>query len=112
MICLTTIVIHGQNPSKTSDDLLKETIYNKNKQEVLNYSLKDFDMLFLEFLSKQNNPKITLTREEFYTYTIKIAIFSERQAKLFKSKKAEAQANTEDWKSRTYADYVAQKEKK
>jgi hypothetical protein len=109
LICFSTILIQAQKVTKTIDDVLKETIYKKHKQEVLNYTLKDFDKLFLDFLSKQNNPKIILSKEEFYTYTMKIAIFSERQAKLFKSKKAEAQANTEDWKSRTYEDYLNQK---
>jgi hypothetical protein len=112
IICFLTTSVKAQNTAKSSDDLLKETIYVKHKQEVLNYSLKDFDALFLDFLAKQNNPKITFTKEEFYTYTMKIAIFSERQAKLFKSKKSEAQANTEDWKSRTYNDYLIQKQTK
>jgi hypothetical protein len=110
LICFSATTFQAQNKIKSADDLLKESIYNKSKQEVLNYSLKDFDTLFLDFLSKQNNPKITLSKEEFYTYTMKIAIFSERQAKLFKSKKAEALANTEDWKSRTYEDYLNQKD--
>lgn len=110
IICFTASTFNAQNATKFEDDLLKKSIYTKYKQEVLNYSLKDFDTLFLDFLSKQNNPKITLTKEEFYTYTMKIALFSERQAKLFKSKKVEAQANTEDWKSRTYNDYLTQKQ--
>jgi hypothetical protein len=112
IICFVATSVNAQNSAKSSDDFLKETIYTKHKQEVLNYSLKDFDVLFLDFLAKQNNPKVTLTKEQFYNYTMKIAIFSERQAKLFKSKKAEAQANTEDWKSRTYEDYLAQKTNK
>ncbi len=102
----TFFVAHGQIKS---DDELKETIYKKHKQEVLNYSLKDFDALFLDFLGKQNNSKITLSKEEFYTYTMKIAIFSERQAKLFKTKKNEANANAEEYKSRRYQDYLTQK---
>jgi hypothetical protein len=102
----TFFVAHAQIKS---DDELKETIYKKHKQEVLNYSLKDFDALFLDFLGKQSNSKITLTKEEFYSYTMKIAIFSERQAKLFKSKKNEANANAEDYKSRNYQDYLTQR---
>jgi hypothetical protein len=112
LICFLGTSVTAQNVSKSADELLKESIYKKHKQEVLNYTLKDFDTLFLDFLAKQNDPKITFTKEQFYTYTMKIAIFSERQAKLFKSKKAEAQANTEDWKSRTYEDYLAQKKTK
>lgn len=102
----TFFIAHGQIKN---DDKLKETIYKKHKQEVLNYSLKDFDALFLDFLGKQNNTKITLSKEEFYTYTMKIAIFSERQAKLFKTKKNEATANSEEYKSRNYQDYLSQK---
>lgn len=104
-----SITAQTQKAPKPSDELLKEAIYNKSKNEVLNYSLKDFDTFFLDFLAKQADPKIVLTKEEFYTFTIKIATFSERQAKLFPSKKQEANANTDDWKSRTYEDYLEQK---
>jgi hypothetical protein len=106
-----SITAQTKKATKSSDELLKEAIYNKSKKEVLNYTLKDFDTLFLDFLGKQADPKIVLTKEEFYTFTIKIATFSERQAKLFPSKKQEANANTDDWKSRTYEDYLAQKAK-
>jgi hypothetical protein len=44
------------------------------KIEVLNYSLKEFDALFFEFFDKKSNPSL-LTKQEFYTYTIQIAIF-------------------------------------
>lgn len=109
LFSIFSISAQTQKATQSSDELLKETIYNKSKKEVLNYSLKDFDTLFLDFLGKQADPKIRLTKEEFYTFTIKIATFSERQAKLFPSKKQEAIANTDDWKSITYEDYLAQK---
>ncbi len=111
LLATSTVFFEANSQTKIStiDGELKETIYKKHKQEVLNYSLKDFDALFLDFLEKQNNSKITLSKEEFYTYTMKIAIFSERQAKLFKSKKNEAIANVEAYKARNYQEYLAQK---
>jgi hypothetical protein len=37
--------------------------------------LKEFDALFFEFFDKKSNPSLLLTKQEFYTYTIQIAIF-------------------------------------
>lgn len=109
LLSVFSLSAQTQKETQFSDELLKETIYNKSKKEVLNYSLKDFDTLFLDFLGKQADPKIRLSKEDFYTYTMKIATFSERQAKLFPSKKHEANANTDDWKSKTYEGYLEQK---
>jgi hypothetical protein len=53
---------------------IKEIIYNENRVKVLNYSLKEFDFFF-EFFDKKSNPSLLLTKQEFYTYTIQIAIF-------------------------------------
>lgn len=94
----------------TADALLKETIYNENKKKVINYSLKDFDALFFEFFQKKSNPDIVLTKEEFYTYTIKIAIFSDRLAVLYPKEKETAAKNKEKWFAENYEDYLLTKE--
>jgi hypothetical protein len=94
----------------TADSLLKETIYNENKKKVANYSLKEFDALFFEFFEKKSNPDIVLTKEEFYTYTIKIAIFSDRLAVLYPKEKETAKNNKEKWFAENYQDYLLTKE--
>jgi hypothetical protein len=94
----------------SADALLKETIYNENKKKVKNYSLKEFDALFFEFFEKKSNPDIVLTKEEFYTYTIKIAIFSDRLAILYPKQKETATKNKEKWFAEDYEDYLLTKE--
>ncbi|MBX9807930.1 MAG: hypothetical protein K2X95_09055 [Flavobacteriaceae bacterium] len=93
----------------TADVLLKENIYNENKKKVTNYSLKEFDALFFEFFEKKSNPDIVLTKEEFYTYTIKIALFSDRLAVLYPKEKETAAKNKEKWFAENYEDYLLTK---
>jgi hypothetical protein len=87
----------------------KETLYAKYKNEVRAFDRKDFDDLFFEFFQKQGDSKLTLTKEEFYTYTIKIAIYSEKLGLLYKDKKEEAQQAKQDWFSKSYAEYLSTK---
>ena len=94
----------------STDALLKETIFIENKKKVANYSLKEFDALFFEFFEKKSNPDIVLTKEEFYTYTIKIAIFSDRLAILYPKEKETAKKNKEKWLAENYEDYLLTKE--
>lgn len=93
----------------TSDVLLKETLYNANKVKVSNFSLKQFDALFFEFFDKKANPNLVLTREEFYKYTIQIAIFSDRLAALYPDQKEIAAENKKKWFAETYEDYLLSK---
>jgi hypothetical protein len=93
----------------TADALLKENIYNENKKKITNYSLKEFDTLFFEFFEKKSNPDIVLTKEEFYTYTIKIALFSDRLAVLYPKEKETATKNKEKWFAENYEDYLLTK---
>jgi hypothetical protein len=93
----------------TADALLKENIYNENKKKITNYSLKEFDTLFFEFFEKKSNPDIVLTKEEFYTYTIKIALFSDRLAVLYPKEKETAAKNKEKWFAENYEDYLLTK---
>ncbi|MFV5699663.1 hypothetical protein ACM55H_14950 [Flavobacterium sp. ZT3R17] len=93
----------------TADALLKETLYNANKVKVLNFSLKQFDALFFEFFDKKTNPNLVLTKEEFYKYTIQIAIFSDRLAALYPDQKEIASENKKKWFAETYEDYLLSK---
>ena len=93
----------------TNDMLLKETIYNENRVKVLNFSLKEFDALFFEFSDKKSNPNLVLTKEEFYKYTIQIAVFSDRLAALYPDQKEIAAKNKKKWFAENYEDYLLSK---
>ncbi|MEC4004011.1 hypothetical protein OX283_005040 [Flavobacterium sp. SUN052] len=101
--------IGQEKKSNDPDFQLKETIYAKNKKEVLAYDKKDFDALFFDFFQKQNDDKVTLTKEEFYNYTIKIAIYSEKLGLLYKDQKEESQRTKEEWFNKSYSDYLKSK---
>jgi hypothetical protein len=75
---------------------------------VRSYDKNDFDTLFFEFFTKQNDEKV-LTKDEFYTYTIKIAIYSEKLGMLYKDQKAEADKTKQEWFARSYQDYLNSK---
>ena len=80
-----------QKAPKLNDAGLKDELYEKYKKEVQSYDKKQFDALFFVFFKKQKDKTVTLSMEEFYTYTIKIAIYSEKQGILYKDQKQEAQ---------------------
>ena len=94
---------------KSNDMLLKEAIYNENRVKVLNFSLKEFDALFFEFFDKKSNPNLVLTKEEFYKYTIQIAIFSDRLVALYPDQKEMAAENKKKWFAENYEDYLLSK---
>lgn len=94
---------------KINDMPLKETIYNENRVKVLNFSMKEFDRLFFEFSDKKSNPNLVLTKEEFYKYTIQIAIFSDRLAALYPDQKEIAAENKKKWFAENYEDYLLSK---
>lgn len=96
--------------ANSADDVLKDTIYKANKTKVLNYSMKDFEKLFFEFNDKKYDQNILLTKEEFYTYTVKIAIFSDRLATLYPKEKEVAAASKKKWLSESYEDYLLSKQ--
>lgn len=97
------------NKINNPDADLQQAYYKKYKNEVRAYDRRKFDDLFFEYMDKQNNKDITLTKEEFYTYTIKIAIYSEKLGLLYKDKKDEAQKAKQDWFDKNYADYLNSK---
>ena len=92
-----------------NDTLLKEEIYNENRVKVLNFSLKEFDALFFEFFNKKANPNLVLTKVEFYTYTVQIAIFSDRLVALYPDQKEMAAENKKKWFAEKYEDYSLSK---
>ena len=98
---------YAQNKKLSVDDqLLQDSIYKSNKKKVLNFSMKEFDSLFFEYFSSKNNPDLVLSKTEFYTYTVQIATFSDRLAKLYPEQKEVAAKNKEQWLSESYEDYL------
>ena len=110
LIIASSLGIFGQEKSTaTSDTQVKEVLYSKYKKEVLAYSKKEYDALFFEFFQKQNDNKNTLTKEEYYTYTIKIGIYAEKLGLLYKDQKAEARRTKQEWFDKAYQDYLITK---
>jgi hypothetical protein len=99
-----------EKKANTADDILKESIYRANKTKVLNYSMKDFEKLFFEFSDKKSDNSLVLTKEEFYTYTVKIAIFSDRLVALYPKEKKVAAESKKKWLSESYEDYLLSKQ--
>lgn len=98
---------YAQNKKLSVDDqLLQDSIYKSNKKKVLNFSMKEFDTLFFEYFSRKNNSDTILSKTEFYTYTVQIATFSDRLAKLYPDQKEVAAQNKEKWLSESYQEYL------
>src|SRR6476620_3700803 len=108
-LALSNSLLAQQKPATGEDAQLKETLYQKYRKEVRSYDKNDFDALFFEFFKKQKDASVTLTKEEFYTYTVKIAIYSEKLGLLYKDQKAESQKTKQEWLDRSYADYINSK---
>ncbi|MEZ4852902.1 hypothetical protein [Flavobacterium sp.] len=106
---LFSFSVMAQHPTDLST-AEKEVLYAKYSKEVKNYSLKQFEELFFEFQKKGFST--TLTKDEFYSYTIKIAAFSERYAGLYPKEKEAAQKNKEMWLNKSYVEYLENKKPK
>lgn len=107
-LAVTTMFAQGK-AKNDSDNEIKEVLYKKYKKEVQSYDKKEFDALFFDYFKKQKDQNVTLTKEEFYTYTIKIAIYSEKLVLLYKDQKEEAQHTKQEWFDKSYADYLNSK---
>jgi len=94
---------------KDFDIEMKDSLYAKFKKEVQAFDKNDFDSLFFEFFSKQNDENLLLTKEEYYTFTIKIAIYSEKLGLLYKEQKDTAQKTKQLWFDKRYSDYLESK---
>ena len=108
MIAVNTLFAQ-QTQTNDPDIQVKEELYKKYKKEVQSYDKNDFDALFFEFFKKQKDTSLTLTKEEFYTYTIKIAIYSEKLGLLYKDQKEESQRTKQEWFDKSYSDYLNSK---
>ncbi|MCZ8145131.1 hypothetical protein [Flavobacterium sp.] len=91
------------------DLALKNTLYAQYRKEVLAYDKKKYDDLFFSFFEKQNDPQLILTKEEYYTYTIKIAIYSEKLGMLYKDQKEAAAQTKKEWFDKRYEAYLQSK---
>jgi hypothetical protein len=109
LLCSTSTALAQDKKPTDKDSPLKESIYHKHKKEVLAFDKKAFDALFFEFFQKQNDINTKLTKEEYYTYTIKIAIYSEKYGMLYKDHKKEAQQAKKEWFDKKYSDYLESK---
>ncbi len=103
-------VFSQEKISNLIDGQLKESLYNKYKKEVQAYDKKQFDTLFFDFFSKQSDKKITLTKEEYYSFTVKIAIYSEKLGLLYKDQKEESLKAKQDWLEKNYQEYLDSKQ--
>lgn len=108
LLLLCSTLAMSQEKTADPDAEIKEMLYNKYKKEVRSYDKKDFDDLFMSFFESQNGEKV-LTKEEFYTYTIKIALYSEKLGLLYKSQKAESDQAKKEWYDKSYQDYLNSK---
>jgi len=110
LFLVATIPVFAQEKVSTDPDIIiKETLYKKYRKEVQSYDKNDFDALFFEFFKKQKDKTLTLTQEEFYTYTIKISIYSEKLGLLYKDQKENAQRTKQEWFDKSYSDYLNSK---
>lgn len=105
----TSSSVAQEKATNDPDAQLKEMLYKKYKKEVQSYDKNDFDALFFEFFKKQKDSSLRLTQEEFYTYTIKIATYSEKLGLLYKDQKEEAQRTKKEWFAKSYSDYLNSK---
>ncbi|MBC7525320.1 MAG: hypothetical protein H7239_12900 [Flavobacterium sp.] len=108
LFCIVSFAQVKDKPVLTDGDF-KETLYSKYKKEVQAFNKNDFDKLFFDFFQIQGDKKIILTKEEYYTYTVKIAIYSEKLGLLYKTQKEESQKAKLEWMSKNYQDYLQSK---
>ncbi len=88
---------------------LKAKLYKKLRNQTLNFSKKQFDSVFFDYFRKEANKKVLLTKDEYYNYTIRIAIYSEKLGLLYNEQKKDAQQSKKDWYEKMYQDYVNSK---
>lgn len=109
IFCATNQSFGQRIASVDPDIVIKEPLYTKYLKEVISFDKKDFDTLFFEFFQKQSDSKITLTKEEYYTYTIKIAIYSVKLGLLYKDQKEESDKAKQERLNKSYAEYLKSK---
>ncbi|MBP4139539.1 hypothetical protein [Flavobacterium geliluteum] len=102
---------YGQAKKLSADDkLIQDSIYKVNKEKVMDFSMKDFEELFLNYFHKRNDTKNVLTKTDFYTYTVQISMYYDRLAILYPGQKQVVEENKERWLEKSYEDYLQYKE--
>ncbi|MBC7439865.1 MAG: hypothetical protein H7250_07770 [Flavobacterium sp.] len=109
LFCNSVSMLGQEKVANNRDSELKEALYKKYKREAQAYDKKAFDALFLDFFRKQKDEKLTLTKEEFYGYTLKIAAYSEKLGLLYKDQKEASQQSKLVWFDKNYSDYLQSK---
>lgn len=97
--------------SSNNDEQLKEILFKKYKKEAQSFSKKEFDELFFEFFKKLNDENSILSKEEYYSYTMKIAAYSEKLGLLYKAEKEASEKSKNEWLAKNYQDYLNTKKK-
>jgi hypothetical protein len=98
-------------PNADADKTIKDQLYKKYRREVLAFDRKKYDDLFFEYIRKTGEPTI-LTKEQYYTYTIKISIYAEKLGLLYRDQKEESLKTKQVWYDKSYSDYLKSKNKK
>lgn len=106
--CATSAFANGETMNDRDIETIK-IFYINHSSKVLAFNRRAFDHVFKEFFHQQNNQKATLTKKEFYAYTIKSAIYSELLGLLYKERKAESQLPKQEWFSRSHSNYLNSK---
>lgn len=98
-------------PNADADKTIKDQLYKKYRREVLAFDRKKYDDLFFEYIRKTSESTI-LTKEQYYTYTIKISIYAEKLGLLYRDQKEESLKTKQVWYDKSYSDYLKSKNKK
>ncbi|POS02639.1 hypothetical protein Q361_103154 [Flavobacterium croceum DSM 17960] len=98
-------------PNADADKTIKDQLYKKYRREVLAFDRKKYDDLFFEYIRKTGESTI-LTKEQYYTYTIKISIYAEKLGLLYRDQKEESLKTKQVWYDKSYSDYLKSKNKK
>ena len=95
-----------------NDDAIKQKMYLKLRNETLHFNKKQFDSVFFDYFQKSSRPDLILTQEEYYNYTIRIGIYSEKLGLLYKDQKTDALKSKKEWLDKNYQDYLNLKNQK
>jgi hypothetical protein len=95
-----------------ADKPMKDILAKKVRFQTLNYNKKQYDSLFFDYIKKTNNPKLVLTKEEYYNFTVRIGVYAEKLGLLYKSEKAIALKTKQEWLDKKYMDYLSSKQLK
>ncbi|MDX6181274.1 hypothetical protein SGQ44_03870 [Flavobacterium sp. Fl-77] len=111
MVIAVCNITYGQAKQLSADDkLLQDSIYKVNKEKVMDFSMKDFEELFLNYFLKRNDTKNVLTKTDFYTYTVQISMYYDRLGILYPGQKQVVEENKERWLAKSYEDYLQYKQ--